>query len=1064
MGPLAICAQFPMSLFRQMFFTKSKWTLAFGVCSLLISGSSAAEAQTAFLGAQTVLAAGYGGPAGVAVDKLGNLYISEYDGSTIDEIQASNGVVSASSPIRVLTHCSDDCQGIAVDASGDVYFVDGASVKEMIAVNGTIPTTPTIRILASGFMLPQAIAIDPSNDLFVGDYYTGVISEIVAVNGSIPASPSIIAIASGFNGVEGMALDRLGNLYFTDFGTLEEILAVNGAIPVSPTVVTVPGGTGANRGVAVDSSGNVYFSDDNDNVVREILAVGGSIPAAPTVITLASQGLDAADGVAVDQRGNVYIANIGFSQVIEVSPAQNFYAVNVGSTSATASLHITFPAQTTVGGIKVLTAGAAGLDFANTGTGSCTLNINYGAGQGCTVNVNFTPRLSGMRFGAAILLDANGNAIAKTDLVGTGVAPQLSFAPGKPTVLGSGFSQPSAAAIDGAGDVFVADNATHSVMEIVAVNGVIPPSPTIKLLGSSQTYPSGIAVDGSGNLIVASSSQSAVYELTSASGYSSILSLGGGFNLPKDVAVDGLGNLFVADSGSNTIKKIPPGCFTTDCVVALGNGLQGPTSVALDGAGNIFVVDAGDSAIKEITASSGYQTTQTVLSSVPSRYGLAVDAAGDLYLSNQSANSVEEFLASSGYAETATIADGFNSPRHIALSANGNLLVADAGNNQVVQLDLADAPVLNFAPTPAGTTSPDSPQTVTLSNVGNADLTFPIFGANNPSISSNFSLNSGGASACPVVSSTSFQAGTLASGSSCTLSVLFIPASGGTFAGSLALTDNNLNAAAPNYSTQSVVLNGTGQLTPTITWHAPAAITYGTPLGAAQLNATANVLGTFAYSPASGVVLAAGTQTLSVTFTPTDTAHYTTATTTVQLIVNKATPVITWPKPAAITYGTPLGAAQLDATANVPGTFSYAPSAGTILPVGNDTLNVTFTPTDTNDYNSAATSVVLTVNAAPSFSLSASPASVSLKQTASATSTITVSAAGGFTGSVTLSASGLPSGVSVSYSVNPVTKSSVLTFKASGNAAIGTSTVIVAGKSGSLLNTTSIALTITPKK
>ena len=70
--------------------------------------------------------------------------------------------------------------------------------------------------------------------------------------------------------------------------------------------------------------------------------------------------------------------------------------------------------------------------------------------------------------------------------------------------------------------------------------------------------------------------------------------------------------------------------------------------------------------------------------------------------------------------------------------------------------------------------------------------------------------------------------------------------------------------------------------TPTITWSTPADITYGTALSATQLNATANVPGTFVYSPAAGTVLTPGAaQTLSVTFTPTDAANYTTATTTV---------------------------------------------------------------------------------------------------------------------------------------------------------------------------------------
>jgi hypothetical protein len=155
-----------------------------------------------------------------------------------------------------------------------------------------------------------------------------------------------------------------------------------------------------------------------------------------------------------------------------------------------------------------------------------------------------------------------------------------------------------------------------------------------------------------------------------------------------------------------------------------------------------------------------------------------------------------------------------------------------------------------------------------------------------------------------------------------------------------------------------------GQATPTITWAAPAPIIYGTALSGTQLNATASVPGDFVYSPSAGAVLGAGTQTLSVTFTPTDATDYTTATASVQLVVNRATPSITWPAPSPITFGTALSAAQLNATANVPGTFVYSPAAGTVLGAGTQTLSTTFTPTDTADYGTASASVMLVVNKA----------------------------------------------------------------------------------------------------
>jgi hypothetical protein len=190
-------------------------------------------------------------------------------------------------------------------------------------------------------------------------------------------------------------------------------------------------------------------------------------------------------------------------------------------------------------------------------------------------------------------------------------------------------------------------------------------------------------------------------------------------------------------------------------------------------------------------------------------------------------------------------------------------------------------------------------------------------------------------------------------------STVFTGQAGHTYGFYSVATDNAGNRQQTPAAAQATILV---QATPVLTWSNPADITYGTPLGASQLNASANVRGSFSYGPAAGTVLTAGpAQTLTVTFTPADTTTYTTATARVSINVNKATPHIIWAAPADITYGTPLGSAQLDATADVPGSFSYGPAAGTVLPAGPQTLTVTFTPTDTADYTIATASVLLMV-------------------------------------------------------------------------------------------------------
>lgn len=168
--------------------------------------------------------------------------------------------------------------------------------------------------------------------------------------------------------------------------------------------------------------------------------------------------------------------------------------------------------------------------------------------------------------------------------------------------------------------------------------------------------------------------------------------------------------------------------------------------------------------------------------------------------------------------------------------------------------------------------------------------------------------------------------------------------------------------AASGFLIDNIVVATTGALfAPTITWPAPAAITYGTPLNTSQLNATADVPGTFAYSPPLGAVLPAGSQTLSVTFTPTDAANYATATASVPLNVQKALPTITWPTPADIVLGDPLTSAQLNAAADVTGSFVYAPAAGAVLSPGSRLLSATFTPSDAANYAIATASVQLNV-------------------------------------------------------------------------------------------------------
>ena len=121
---------------------------------------------------------------------------------------------------------------------------------------------------------------------------------------------------------------------------------------------------------------------------------------------------------------------------------------------------------------------------------------------------------------------------------------------------------------------------------------------------------------------------------------------------------------------------------------------------------------------------------------------------------------------------------------------------------------------------------------------------------------------------------------------------------------------------------------------------------------------------------------------------------------------------------------------------------------------------VTVTITGTSGTASQTTTIALTVNAAPSFTLSPSAATLTVIQGASSPDTISVTAANGFSGAVTLVATGLPTGVTASFATNPATGSSVLTLTATSTATTGTSTVTISGTSGTLTASTTIALTV----
>jgi len=927
-----------------------KWVLALAALCLSTLGEFApsAEAQTAhFSWAVSAVGNGFSFPNGVAVDGSGNVFVADTGNNTVKELLAMGGYTT----VNTLGSSFNSPEGVAVDGSGNVFVADTGNnaVKEILATGGYA----TVNTLGSGFNSPGGVAVDGSGNVFVADVSSNAVKEILAAGGYT----TVNTLGSGFISPGGVAVDGSGNVFVADTGNnaVKEVLAAGGYTTVNP----LGSGFISPAGVAVDGSGNVFVADTGNSAVKEVLAAGGYI----TVNTLGS-GFTSPFGVAVDGSGNIFVADTGNGAVKEIMiQSVNFGSAAIGTTTPlTIPLAFTFDTAGTITAPAVLTQGAAGLDFADAGVGDTCTAGTYTAGATCTLNVSFTPQFRGVRRGAATLTNGSGAAIATAYVYGTGSGPQVTFSPGTQSALGGGFNFPGGVAVDGSGNVFVGDASNNAVKEILAAGGYT----NVNTLGSGFNYPTGVAVDGSGNVFVADSSNNAVKEILAAGGYATVNTLGSGFASPGGVAVDGSGNVFVADSSNNAVKEIlAAGGYTT--VNTLGSGFASPGGVAVDGSGNVFVVDTGNNAVKEILAAGGYTTVNTLGSGFNSPRGVAVDGGGNVFVADNGNIAVKEIFAAGGYTTVYTLGSSFNSPIGVAVDGGGNVFVADVGNNTVVKLDFADPPSLSFASTAVGSTSSDSPQTLTLANIGNAPLTFPVPGTgSNPVISDGFTINS---STCPQLTSSS-SPGTLASGSSCTNLISFMPTTVGSISGSLVTTDNHLNAAAPGYTTQSIALSGTGTAgTPTIIFTVPNH-TYGdAPF---TVSATSNSTGAFTYSVVSGPATISGS---TVTLTGAGTvvlqasevadSNYVATTNNSTFTVAAGTPTIIFSVPNH-TYGD--APFTVSAASNSTGTFTYTVVSGpatisgsTVTLTGAGTVVLQASEAADSNYAIATQNVTLTV-------------------------------------------------------------------------------------------------------
>ena len=918
-------------------------------------------------------------PVGVFVEANGNILIADANNEVI-RLVTTAGTISTFAGDNTFGYAGDG--GFATgaelaaphaavsDAAGDVYIADfvNSRIREVVAGTtkfGSVAVGQTVTLhIGLTFNAGLTLAnLSGNGDNAVSSVGTCTLGVGYVSGNSCILSVTFTPSAPGPRWFPVTATDSNGNVYsFALQGT-----ALASATAFTPGVITTIAGTGtagftgdgaaatnAEIGkpweVALDSSANLYIADHDNQRIRvvnrqsaAITIAGVTIPAGD-IATVAGNGtagalgdgaaatgaeLDDPEGVVVDSSGNLYIADSVNNKIRKV----------------------------TAGGIISTVAGG----------GAVCAGATDSIGDGCPATQATINSPNGVGFDASgnlYIVDTFNNRIRKVSPAGiiTTVAGGGSVCAGATDSIGDGCAATSAVldlpggvALDAVGNLYIADT-SHNRVRKVNASGIITTVAGTGTAGftgdggvatsAELDFPFRISIDAAGDIYVDDATNNRIRavvtngDIFTVAGDGLAGATGGGgaatlaeLSNPTGAAVDGAGKLYIADGSNDEIREVNIAVTPTETFGALDVGqTSSPQAVGISDLGNLPL---NFSALTRPTGFAMATIGDDCAVGTPVALGATCDLGTVFAPSTAGA-----FSASLSVAD-----DAFDAPSSIALSGTANLPAT------------ALPATLTFTNQPVGVLS--ATQAVTLTNPTGAPITGIVI---------SFSGTNGAE-----FTETNNCTATLAANSSCIVNVGFTPASVGSGAhtGQLNITDSDPS------SPQAVALMGTVvKGTPVITWATPAAITYGTALSGAQLDATASVAGAFVYSPVAGTLPATGSDTLGVTFTPTDTADYATATGNVTLVVHQATPVITWAAPAAITYGTPLGVVQLDATASVAGTFVYSPASGTVLTAGSQPLSVTFTPTDAVDYTTATGATTLTVLQATPVITWAAPAAI----------------------------------------------------------------------------------------
>lgn len=405
-----------------------------------------------------------------------------------------------------------------------------------------------------------------------------------------------------------------------------------------------------------------------------------------------------------------------------------------------------------------------------------------------------------MEMEKAITEEAQPGSFQRARKLWTGVLLAASVAAAAPAIgqatfsgsqipLAAGtWSKPTGVAVDDAGDVFVSDAGSGSVVELTNISGTFA-SPVTVLSGLSN--PSALAFDSRGNLYVSDSGNGCILMLpVSGNGFGTAVAVVAGLGSPAGMAFDASGNLFFADSENDTVMKAPLLGGVYGAPVVIGTGFNDPVGVAFDGAGDLFIADLGNRrvALQRYSAGTFGSPVLSVASITPTV--IWSDRAGDLFIGDSATPRVYEEAWIPSLVRLANadpIGSQLSEPVGVAVDGKGNAFIVDAGTGMVLEVIDSTIP---FAAMNVG--------------AGSSAITYNFTITAGTSLGQAAVSMRGAAGKDFVAGADSCSGQTFAITANCGVSVTLHPMSSGLRSGAVEIVDGNGNSLATAF------LHGTG--------------------------------------------------------------------------------------------------------------------------------------------------------------------------------------------------------------------------------------------------------------